>query len=85
MKVDIWIVDSEIEDKNEALGIKSDAAYQLTPLYFRKSELTCFWIDVEKNTETGSRDIFFSIGSVSYRTPYRKDLAEAFLDIINFG
>ena len=77
----IWVVDEDNANKNETLGT-DEQVFELIDLYFCDSALSDFWIDSKKNIETNSRDIYFQVGAASYRTPYKKELAIKFLNII---
>lgn len=76
MKIQIWVRDFEISDKNEKnenLGIDTkEKEYSLTTLTFDKRKLSSFWIDSTESIdgETQSRDIAFYVDGYYFRTPY---------------
>ena len=75
MKVAIWLLDQKKLAESEMTGVDSDVN-SLTDFYFKIENLVGFWIDFAD--DDGSRDIIFYVGGDSFRTPYKKALAEKF-------
>jgi hypothetical protein len=71
MKIPIYIINNEAIEFNEKIGSEiKDAQPHLINLVFNSLDLQCFWIDDEVNSLTGTRDIYFYVGGVSFATPW---------------
>ena len=76
MEVPILIVDKG----NQDMGIRAEDLS--VPFYFHKDALLGFWIDPDIEDSTKMNEIVFYVGHGSFRTPYKKKVAEEFYEII---
>jgi hypothetical protein len=83
--VPIYIFDSAKKEaaekllrENEDLGFTKNkinendlkAMYKLLDFVFDESAFVGFWLDPEKDDDTGTKDIVIYIGNFAFRTPY---------------
>lgn len=91
-KVPIYIFDSSAKkkiqaliDENETLGFekniisnKNNHDYQLVDFPFDENTLIGYWVDPDKDDDTGTYDIVFYCLGTSFRTPYSEELKDFF-------
>jgi hypothetical protein len=84
--IPIYIYDSskkekieKLKDENEDLGFEKNKIsegnifnYRLTDFRCDENVISGFWIDPDRDNDTGTIDIVFYFDGTSFRTPYSK-------------
>jgi len=82
MKVYIHVYENNEDDERlESMGIAKKQKTKFAPLYFRDSELTCFWVTDGIN-ERGVNEITFYIGNNLFVCDYDKEIFQKFSHIL---
>jgi hypothetical protein len=72
--IPIYLIDTDVEDEKERLGLNEDEPAELKQTAVHTIYVSSYWIDVDKNRHTGTKDIVFYIDGVPFRTPYTKQI-----------
>jgi len=82
-KVKIYIYDTAKAEENDRLGFdKNKVPFVLTDFIFKAEKLTGYWVDIETNDDTKTRDIIFYVDGQCFRTPYNPITVKYFDDIL---
>ena len=81
MNIPIWVYDREKSSKKELTG-KTGVNTRKATLYLNAEDIICFWVDDEIDDETGTKDILFYVGTISFRTQWSVKREAWFRNII---
>ena len=84
--IKIYIFDSEKIDENESVGFRVNKdTVRLVDFHFDETQLSGYWIDPEVNDDTGSQDIIFYLGGVTFKTKWSPQNEKILRECLNLG
>jgi hypothetical protein len=78
-----------MEKENDILGFKKNEIQTMNIYNFRLTDFRCdenkisgFWIDPDRDDDTGTFDIIFYFDGTSFRTPYSDKVEEYLINLL---
>lgn len=72
-------------EKNKIEELQRESRYSLVDFFFNERQLTGFWLDIDRDDDTKTKDIIVYIGGVSFRTPFSQEKHMQLIELLNLN